>query len=533
MDKNIILAVVLSLAILFGYQWYAEKTAEKTIPVPVKEEAAKKPIASDEKSSVKSQSPTAPRVEEAELIKVEKTDVSTPLYEASFSSRGGTLTSFKLKHYLDKLGSDGKPIDFFNGILNGDESLALKLKNSNFSLASGASYTFNKKKISVLQGKKEILTLTHKTKDNLTVVKEFTFSSDSYQIEYNIKIINESGETFNGAPVISLSKNLKGHSSSDEEFSGLVFYNEKEMKKPDYKDLGKGFSYNGKVRWAALEEKFFVAALLPKSDLLTSISFAMDKDNQVKGDIEFKPLTIPSGKSVNIDGKIYIGPKIFELLAQLNNKLDSVIDYGWFHVVAKPLFYVLKYLNDFCKNYGLAIIILTILIKIIFHPLTHKSLKSMQELQRIQPKLKELQAKYKDDKQRLNKEMMELYKVHKVNPMGGCLPMLIQIPVFIALYKVLLVSIELRHAPFVFWVKDLSDKDPYYITPILMGITMFIQQKMTPSTGDKMQQNMMLAMPVVFTVMFLSFPSGLVIYWLVNNILSIGQQYWLNKTIKR
>jgi len=194
-----------------------------------------------------------------------------------------------------------------------------------------------------------------------------------------------------------------------------------------------------------------------------------------------------------------------------------------------PMLIILKYLNEFVNNYGIAIIILTILIKIIFWPLGNKSYKSMKEMQKLQPKMLELRDKYKDDKQKLSQETMALYKAHKVNPMGGCLPMVIQIPVFFGLYKALLYAIELRHAPFIWWIQDLSAKDPYYITPIIMGATMFVQQKMSPPAGDPMQQKIMLFLPIIFTFLFLNFPSGLVIYWLFNNILSIGQQYYVNK----
>jgi len=194
-----------------------------------------------------------------------------------------------------------------------------------------------------------------------------------------------------------------------------------------------------------------------------------------------------------------------------------------------PMLIILKYLNEFVKNYGIAIIILTILIKILFWPLGNKSYESMKAMQKLQPKMVELREKYKDDKQKLSQETMALYRAHKVNPMGGCLPMLIQIPVFFGLYKALLYAIELRHAPFFWWIQDLSAKDPYYITPIIMGATMFVQQKMTPTAGDPMQQKIMLFLPIIFTFLFLNFPSGLVIYWLFNNILSIGQQYYVNK----
>jgi YidC/Oxa1 family membrane protein insertase len=194
-----------------------------------------------------------------------------------------------------------------------------------------------------------------------------------------------------------------------------------------------------------------------------------------------------------------------------------------------PMLISLKYMNEFVKNFGIAIIILTILIKILFWPLGNKSYESMKAMQKLQPKMQELRDKFKDDKQKLSQETMALYRAHKVNPMGGCLPMLIQIPVFFGLYKALLYAIELRHAPFFWWIQDLSAKDPYYITPIIMGATMFIQQKMTPTAGDPMQQKIMLFLPIIFTFLFLNFPSGLVIYWLFNNILSIGQQYYVNK----
>lgn len=192
---------------------------------------------------------------------------------------------------------------------------------------------------------------------------------------------------------------------------------------------------------------------------------------------------------------------------------------------------MLKYLYQYTGNYGFAIIIITCILKLIFFPLTHKSYKSMKDMQMLQPKMNELKEKFKNDRDAMNRAVMELYKTHKVNPMGGCLPMLVQIPVFFGLYRALMYSIELRHAPFMLWITDLSAKDPYYVTPIIMGATMFIQQKMTPSNMDPVQAKMMLMLPVVFTFMFLSFPSGLVIYWLVNNVLTIIQQAYINKSV--
>ncbi len=210
--------------------------------------------------------------------------------------------------------------------------------------------------------------------------------------------------------------------------------------------------------------------------------------------------------------------------------MGRVVSFGFFDPVAKPMLFLLNLFYKFIPNYGLAIILLSVGIKIIFWPLTHKSQKSMKAMQKLQPKIAELKEKYKNNKEELNRKTMEFYRTNKVNPLGGCLPIVIQIPVFFALYRFLLNSIELRHAPLIsFWINDLASKDPTYISPLVMGASMFIQQKMTPTVGDPAQAKIMLIMPVMFTFMFLSFPSGLVLYWLVTNVLSIGQQYYINK----
>jgi len=241
---------------------------------------------------------------------------------------------------------------------------------------------------------------------------------------------------------------------------------------------------------------------------------------------------INPGLSASVTHRLFVGPKDIDILKAQGDSLEKSLDLGWFTEIAKPMLYSIKFFYKYVGNYGVAIIIITIILKVLFFPLTHKSYKSMKGMQKIQPEMTKLREKYKDDRDTMNKEVMALYREHKVNPMGGCLPMVVQIPVFFALYKSLMFSIELRHAPFFLWVTDLADKDPYYVTPVIMGVTMFIQQKMTPSQMDPMQQKIMLALPVVFTFMFLSFPSGLVLYWLVNNVLTIGQQMYINKLVK-
>jgi YidC/Oxa1 family membrane protein insertase len=249
--------------------------------------------------------------------------------------------------------------------------------------------------------------------------------------------------------------------------------------------------------------------------------------------------TIPAGQAGIFSYTLFLGPKDHSILKAQGGHLEDAIDFGsWLKWLAMPMLFILKFFNQYINNYGLSIILLTVLIKVIFWPLGNKSYTSMKEMQKLQPKMQEMREKYKNDKQRLSQETMALYKAHHVNPLGGCLPMVIQIPVFFGLYKTLLYAIELRHSPLFWWIQDLSAPDTLFghvygfavgPLPILMGATMFIQQKMTPMGGDPMQAKIMLWMPIVFTVMFLNFPSGLVIYWLFNNIISIGQQYYINK----
>ena len=237
-----------------------------------------------------------------------------------------------------------------------------------------------------------------------------------------------------------------------------------------------------------------------------------------------------NGKSTfTADYNIFIGPKIYKDLKSYNVGLEESIDFGWFYFLAIPMLHLLIFIVGIVKNYGLAIIVLTIIVRLVMLPLTIKQFKSMDGMKRIQPEIMALREKFKGDPQRLNAETMELYKKHKVNPFSGCLPILVQIPIFFALYKTLLVSVELKGAPFIGYIVDLSAKDPYYITPVIMGVSMFIQQWLTPSTADPVQKKIFMAMPVVFTFLFLNFPSGLVLYWLTSNILSIAQQLIITK----
>ncbi|RME39642.1 MAG: membrane protein insertase YidC, partial [Deltaproteobacteria bacterium] len=280
--------------------------------------------------------------------------------------------------------------------------------------------------------------------------------------------------------------------------------------------------------WSGFENKYFLAAAVPLENAADKVVLQYVRD-QILNNFVSPYLNLEPGKQVTLKYSLYFGPLDFEILGQVGHQLDKAIDLGFFTPIAEPLRLVLHFFYQYVGNWGLAIILLTVIIKLLFWPLTQKSYKSMRQMQKLQPEMQKIREKYRHDREKMNQEMMALYKDKRVNPMGGCLPMLVQIPVFFALYKVLMVDIALRHAPFAFWLTDLSAKDPYYISPIIMGATMFIQQRMTPSSMDPTQAKVFMAMPIVFTFLFLNFPSGLVIYWLVNNILTIGQQYLIKR----
>jgi YidC/Oxa1 family membrane protein insertase len=291
----------------------------------------------------------------------------------------------------------------------------------------------------------------------------------------------------------------------------------------------------GQVVWTALADTYFTAVLMPQEPAGDAVIARRLEGNALEIGLRTPLNPEPMRQTV----RVYVGPKSQPLLEMADPSLDKVIDLGFFSPLARPMLHLLGWLNGVIHNYGVTIILATILIKIAFWPLTKTSYKSMQAMQKLQPKMKELQVVYKDDRQGLNRAMMQLYRENKVNPMGGCLPMVLQIPVFFAFYNALLYSIELRHAPFICWEKelwwigrgicDLSVHDPSYVTPVLMGVTMFIQQKMTPVTGDPAQAKVMQFMPLIFLMFFLNAPAGLVVYWLVNNVLSIAQQFMVNR----
>lgn len=363
--------------------------------------------------------------------------------------------------------------------------------------------------------------------DRVEVTKKVKTYENFYYFEFETEYWNRGDEPVElGAQYINIGAGIgfaeeKGYRTKTNE--SFVYLSENHVQRFDEK---RELSFT--PDWVAIESKYFACIVLPQFEIKRILFQGNDEESLKQILLGLTTHHIDAGEKKTFGTRIYYGPKKLDELRKLDEKVTRIIDFGFFAIVAKPLFDLLNIFYKITRNYGVAILILTILIKIIFYPLNKNQIKSMERMKKIQPLLNEIKTKYKNDPKKLQQEQWAIMKKHKANPLGGCLPLIIQIPVFFALYTVLINAIEMRHAKFLY-IQDLSSADPYYISPILMGITMLLQQKMTPSTVDPAQQKMMMMMPIVFTVIFLNMPSGLVIYWLANNVLSIAQQVMMTR----
>ncbi len=555
MQIRALLAVIISLIILVIYQSYfsppppapEKPAAEKAQTAPPAKEEPVKAVSPGEKIPGARPVP-APRP--APAIKAEPgkdITVDTPFYTAVFTTRGARLKDFRVKKYLDKIGDGAKPINLATENLGTEYPLGMDVTHANFPFSPDLLFRVNAETLKLGPDRKEgELVFTWASPEGLKLTQQMVFHAESYRIDISVQMVNLSSQVVEGRPTLVWTGKVhppsngggmacipgSGGSSSAAAppFTALIKNEFKEIELGDLKGGEKRFAEN--VQWGGFQDQYFLAAFIPQKSEGTELVLKKVSDTAAEMRMAGPKASLSPGTQFSQSYLMFLGPKDLDTLKAFGSDLDKALDFGWFDIVAKPMLWAMKFSYQYVGNYGLAIIILTILIKIIFWYPTQLSMRSMGEMKKLQPEMAKLREKFKDDKEKMNKELMELYRRYKVNPMSGCLPMAIQIPVFFALYKVLLYSIELRHAPFYWWIKDLAAADPYYISPILMGGSMFVQQWMTPSTGDPTQAKMMLIMPVVFTFMFLSFPTGLVIYWFFSNLLSIGQQLYLNRKNK-
>lgn len=468
--------------------------------------------------------------------------VVTDLFEAEIDAMGGDLRLVGLRTYPDSVRHPEQPFlllkdsppDLFiaqSGLVALNQGAApnhyapLVLEQSEYRLADG-------------QDALEVR-LRWSDPSGVKVSKIYTFHRGSFLVELTHRVENASAKDWKGSQYRQFQRTPPKTGGS---FfgSGVITYTgavistpEERYEKLSFDDIAKQ-PLNQSVTdgWVAMIQHYFLGAWIPgPGETNTFYAKAVGGNRYVVG-MTGESLVVPAGESRDFQTRLYVGPKLPDVLEKVAPNLQLTVDYGKLTVIAEPLFWLLKTIYSIVGNWGWAIIILTILIKLAFYKLSETSYRSMANMRRLAPELTRLKELYGDDKQKMNEAMMAMYKREKVNPLGGCLPILVQIPVFIALYWVLVESVQLRQAPFMFWIKDMSIPDPYYVLPLIMGVTMFVQQKLSPAPPDPVQAKVMMSLPIIFTFMFLWFPSGLVLYWVVNNILSIAQQWFITQRVE-
>ncbi len=535
-SKNLILAIVLCLVILFGWGRLAEYMGWVQTPDPAavaqqQEAARQEAVKAEQHKEEAAKAATLPAFTPAPGRDL---TVDSPLYEAVFYTGGGPLRSFKLKKFQTGLPPDSPLVNMVDERTAAVAPLGLVI-NSQPSWSTGQwSLDSGEQNLKLDAGQQGALRLVGVV-DNLRVVRELTFNADSYLIKEKIRLINAGDQPRSVRVSYTVASDASNAAGGRYDSMRVAWDNDGSLSE---ESSGKtlestGVQATGKIYWAGAMSTYFLSAVLPGETNNVTVKGLLQKTVYRTAVEEPENLLAP-GQEKELTVSYWLGPKDRTQLQAVSDQLAKSIDLGMFSIIAKGLLWLLEFFHKYVHNWGVAIILLTIVIKAVFWPLTAKSYASMEKMKKLQPMMTAIREKYKDNKELMNKEVMALYKTYGVNPASGCVPILIQLPVFFGLYQALLTSIELRHAPFIMylpftdklWLADLSAKDPYYITPVIMGLTMFLQQRMSPPATDPTQQKIMMFLPLIFTVLFLGFPSGLVIYWLVNNILSIFQQ-WL------
>jgi len=539
------LAIIISFLILIGYQYFFVPSLPT--PPPGQSEQQNVAPAAPATTTVPTAQPAAPAVNTFTAAAVQLDEqarditVDTPLYTAVFFEQGGGLKSFVLKKYRVKKEKDSPPMELVKTSNPAELPLVFTLDSG--AAASLPVFKADRETLTLGDGSRAELVMTATLANGLKIVRTLGFDGDSYLISSDYVVTNAGPVPQQVAPAMVMTNApfSAANSTSRYLFSGPVAYVNGELNEVKGKKLTGGpLAIQGAVSWSAYEDNYFMCAVIPEHNSASLVTMSAAGDT-VRTVVAGGPASLAAGESRSFNYKAYLGPKKLSVLKATGYELAQAVNFGWFDVLAKPMLFLLNFFYAFIGNYGIAIILLTCLIKGAFWPITQKGMKSMKNMQKLQPKVAKLKEKFKDDPAKMNQEMMAMYKTYKVNPIGGCLPMVIQIPFFFALYRVLMAAIELRHAPFMLWINDLSAPDRLMIgfdipvlhgipvLTLLMGASMYLQQKMTPTTADPTQAKIMQFLPVIFTFMFINFASGLVLYWFVNNLLSILQQQLINR----
>ena len=552
---RVFLAIVLSFIVFFVWEMASndKKAVKKTAPPQaVQETATDTPQAPAQAlpaapvptpSAPVAAAPVAPPASTDPALQKRLITIRTPLYAATIDEHGGRIVSFKLSQFRERVELDSPNLDLLDGVAqSGALRVAMDSAAGGNVIPADATYRAPEDMVDLKLETARTIPFTWVGSNGVAVEKRFHFDPDTYVIGLDLVVHNRSGMHMKGP--LSLSLVSKKPETTTYGFQGPALLINGNMEQVKIKSIRDKSTHTGNITWVALQSQYFMSSIIPDAGDASAMTLS-ETETQVENRFVTPAAEIPNGSQKTFKYLAFFGPKSTDILRSVGHQLDRAVNFGWFDFIAKPCLALMKFFYSVVPNYGVAIIVLTILIKILLWPLGQKSYKSMSQMKRMQPLMAEIREKHKNDKKRMNEELMMLYKTYKVNPLGGCLPMVLQIPVFFALYRMLYEAIELRHAPFIGWINDLSAPDrlfefgfsiPFMQAPygipvltLIMGATMFLQQKMSPPPGDPAQAKMMMLMPVIFTFIFINFSSGLVLYWLVNNVLSIGQQYFVQK----
>ncbi len=554
LQRNILIAALLVITYLMVLQWnndYGQvelpESASAAAPAPATDlpDVPQAPTAVDAdvpevtgEPALEPQAAATPAVVSGQLISVE-----TDALRLSIDPLGGDIVSLSLPGYPARKDRPDVPFQLLEQSTNRMYVSQSGLAGQNGPDARSAGrplYSSAETSYSLAEGSDTLVVDLTFAADDVQYIKRFTFTRGDYLIGVEYLIDNQSDSVWSGNLFGQIKRDRSGDPSSSSA-TGMATYLGAAYWSADQSYTKVNFSDMDKARlresvdggWAAWLQHYFVSAWVPDAEQTHVYQTRRDSQgNYIIGFVS-PAATIPSGEQGSISADFYAGPKIQDRLRAISPGLELTVDYGFLWWIAQPLFFVLSLIHSFVGNWGWSIIILTILIKLLFYPLSATSYRSMANMRRVAPKLQALREQYGDDRQKMSQGMMELYKKEKINPLGGCLPILVQMPVFIALYWTLMESVEMRQAEWLGWITDLSVKDPFFILPILMGATMFIQQQLNPAPPDPMQAKVLKMLPIIFTFFFLWFPAGLVLYWVVNNILSIAQQWYITRQIEK
>ena len=558
--QRLIAFVVFSFSALLLWDAWQKHNAPKPVPVPPSATAPvgvpqpTAPLSTPASSAgAASGAPTVPATAAPGVPAVPSTSAAAPAGEAV------SVKTDLFEVELNTAGGDIRRVTFQQVFAATDRSKPLTLMEPHsrhyFVTQSGllgeglpthkALYEAPARAYALQPGKDSIeVRLTARDAAGVEVAKVYRFHRGSYQIDIAYEIANRGDKPVAAHAYFQFVRD--GNPPSEDAaqtsaFAGVttftgpaVYTEESKFVKVDFADIAKGKQTHPKKArdgWIAMIQHYFVSAWLPKAGVEREYFTSKVSDTLYSAGVVLPVGQVAPGASGRVEVPVYIGPQETEKLEKVAPGLNLVVDYGWLYVIAAPLFWLLKWIHGFVGNWGWAIVVLTILIKLVFYPLNAKAGRSMAQMKVLAPKMEKLKQLYGDDRQKLNQAMMELYRTEKINPLGGCLPIVVQIPVFIALYWVLLASIELRHAPWIGWIRDLSAPDPYFILPVIYAASMYVTTKLNPQPADPVQARIMLMMPIVFSIFFLFFPAGLVLYWVVQNLLSIVQQWHINRTL--